>query len=88
MAESGRVTEVTYDYVGTVEQVYPAYLAVAPDGTTTTLVGTPSMSSVEVRKAGGVDQPAGGARSQLPDVPNDGLWVKHTAAKSVKAVKG
>lgn len=88
MAESGRVTEVTYDYVGTVERVYPAYFAVAPDGTTTTLVGTPGMSFVEIRKAGGADLPGEGAQSQLPDVPNDGLWVKHTAAKSAKAVKG
>lgn len=82
----------TYSYVGAEERVYSAYLAVAPDGTTTTLIGTPGMDPVGIRKAGGADH--GG--EPLPDVPGDGSWVPvdsktpdtgiEKAAKGSKAV--
>lgn len=64
----------TYAYTGAEERIYSAYLAVAPDGTTTTLIGTPGMDPIGIRKAGGDDG------EPLPDVPGDGSWVRVGAA--------
>lgn len=94
-AESGRVAAkaVTYhSYTGPDEQVYSNYLAVASDGTITTLVGTPGMEPVKIQKAGGVDYDSTGphdVRDPLPDVPADGRWVPADAkdAKDTKEVK-
>lgn len=54
-------TTCTYTYTGWGELTFGSYLAVAPDGETSTLVGTPGMTPVIIRRAGG--------NEQLPDVP-------------------
>lgn len=64
-----------YAYTEAEERIYSAYLAVAPDGTTTTLIGVPGMDPVQIRKAGGADH--GG--EPLPDIPGDGSWIPASA---------
>lgn len=71
-----------YAYLGVQEKTYPAYLEVPADGPARTLIGTPGMDPVAIRKAAGADLgPDVGAdgepapRPPLPDVPGDGSWV-------------
>lgn len=89
----------TYIYTGAEERIYGAYLAVAPDGTTSTLIGTPGMAPVEIRKAGGADHDSSPAdevtpadnRMPLPDIPADGRWVPTETTpppSAEKATKG
>jgi hypothetical protein len=74
-------TATQYTYVGPNERIYSAYLAVAADGTTSTLIGTPGAEPVGIRKAGGADydpDPDGRKKppSLLPDIPGDDMWIR------------
>lgn len=62
-----------YSYLGAQEFTYPAYLQVAEDGTTSTLIGTPGMDPVAIRRAAGNDT--------LPEIPGDGHWSPTTSPK-------
>lgn len=66
-----------YVYTGPDERIYTAYLAVAPDGAVSTLLGVPGGPPVEVMRAAGNDA--------HPEVPGDGLWVPEAAEQTMPA---
>ncbi len=71
------MADVTKVYTGAVEQVFPGWLAIAGDGSASTLLGVPGGEPVTIRKA------AGSADSAL-QVPGGGWWADPPTVSAAK----